>query len=185
MNADLFEQSVRHRDMLDRIEVDMNPNDRRKRSIFIDEYFRNYDHPKMPPCWMVFELMSFGAISALLGNLKITHRKAVSKKFCVPEPIFLSWCHSLSYLRNLCAHHARVWNRSFTIKPQVAKAYADDLDPNTKIYAQLVTMRILLKCISPMSTWHQGIASLFTDHPRMTPDRVGFKPNWCERPVWR
>jgi hypothetical protein len=67
----------------------------------------------------------------------------------------------------------------------VSKAYADDLNPNTRIYAQLVTMRVLLKKVSPTSSWHRDLAHLFADHPRVTPHRVGFKQDWPNRLVWR
>ncbi len=181
----LFEKPADHQGILEKIKKDINPNDSRKRDLFIDHYFNSYDLPEMPPCWMVFEAMSFGTVSYLLGKLKVSHRNAISARFGVPEPVFLSWCHSLSYLRNLCAHHARVWNRTFTIKPRVSKAYTDDLTPNTRIYAQLVTMRVLLKRVSPTSSWHRDLAKLFVDHLRVTPNRVGFKPDWLNRAVWR
>ena len=184
-DSNLFEKPAEHQGILDKVKRDIHPNDSRKRDVFIDHYFSNYDLPTMPPCWMVFEAMSFGTASYLLGKLKIAHRKAISARFNVPEPVFLSWCHSLSYLRNLCAHHARVWNRIFTIKPMVSKAYTDDLTPNTRIYAQLVAMRIFLKQVSPTSSWHRDLADLFVDHPRVTPNRVGFKPDWRNRTVWR
>jgi abortive infection bacteriophage resistance protein len=184
-DQNLFEKPADHQSILTEITRTMNPKDSRKRDIFIQHYFSSYDHPTMPPCWMVFEAISFGSVSYLLSKLKVAHRNSISARFGVPEPVFLSWCHSLSYLRNLCAHHARVWNRTFTIKPMVSKAYADDLNPNTRIYAQLVTMRVLLKKISPTSSWHRDLAHLFADHPRVTPHRVGFKQDWPNRLVWR
>jgi hypothetical protein len=59
------------------------------------------------------------------------------------------WLHSLNYVRNICAHHGRLWNRECRIKPMIARAYKAELTPNARVYAQLVVMQILLAKIAP------------------------------------
>ncbi len=48
-------------------------------------------------------------------------QKGVSKYFDLPPFILQSWIHALTVFRNLCAHHARIWNRSLTIRPKLTR----------------------------------------------------------------
>ncbi|WP_349293799.1 Abi family protein [Marinobacter sp. M3C] len=36
-------------------------------------------------------------------------------------PLLQSWLHTLTIVRNICAHHARLWNRELGIKPELPK----------------------------------------------------------------
>jgi len=67
----------------------------------------------------------------------------------LPHFVLGSWLHSLNYIRSVCAHHARLWNRECRIKPIIANAFRADLTPNDRIYAQLVVKQILLNRIAP------------------------------------
>lgn len=62
--------------------------------------------------------MSFGAISNLFHGLKYFDQKEVSRIYGLPAPVFASWMHFLTYIRNLCAHHSRIWNRELAIRPK-------------------------------------------------------------------
>ena len=56
----------------------------------------------------------------LFGGLERTDRNNISKDcFGIDEKILSSWIHTLVYIRNLCAHHSRIWNRTLAIKPKV------------------------------------------------------------------
>ena len=33
--------------------------------------------------------------------------------------VFASWLRSLNYLRNVCAHHSRLWNRNIVDQPRL------------------------------------------------------------------
>ena len=49
----------------------------------------------------------------LFGGLKRTDSNNISKDcFGIDEKILSSWIHTLVYIRNLCAHHSRIWNRT-------------------------------------------------------------------------
>lgn len=69
-----------------------------------------------PPAWMITEIISFGNLSHIYMNLKSQSlRKKIAKHFGLPAPIFDSWLINLTILRNICCHHARMWNREFSI----------------------------------------------------------------------
>ena len=75
----------------------------------------------------------------------------VSDDFGLPQHEFLiSWMESLTSLRNFCAHHSRVWNRRYALKPQMPKTLAGHKwitnfsFPPDKIYPQLCCIAYLL-----------------------------------------
>ncbi len=85
----------------------------RSTETFIKHYADTYTNPTKPACWMSLEVVSMGLLSKLFENLKKSNEKiAIAKAFGLPTVFILeSWMHSLSHLRNVCAHHCRLWNR--------------------------------------------------------------------------
>jgi len=81
-------------------------------------------------------------------------RKQIADYFGVKPIVFVSWLTVLSNLRNMCCHHARVWNREFALKPAEALklkgAWVDTskLD-NKRVYYRLCIVKYLLNIISP------------------------------------
>ena len=85
-------------------------------------HFRNkYSNSPHLPIWMAIELISFGMLSRLVRGLKHQDLKKVCILLNVPTAAFPSWMHSLSYVRNICAHHGRLWNRQLAIPPKIPK----------------------------------------------------------------
>ncbi|WP_278044002.1 Abi family protein [Legionella nautarum] len=53
---------------------------------------------------------SFGTVSKLYANIKDrTIRKEIGDTLGQYSEIIKSWMRSLTYTRNLCAHHSRLW----------------------------------------------------------------------------
>jgi abortive infection bacteriophage resistance protein len=156
----------------------------RRRDIYIEHYYQTYSTPDMPPSWMVFESVSFGTIS--IAYMKLAHPEFVSVcgSYGLPHPVLISWLHSLNYIRNICAHHSRLWNRECRIKPMIARAYKSDLTPNERVYAQLVVMQIMLAKIAPGNHWAQKLRELLAEHPAIPLISMGFPANWVSRKIW-
>jgi abortive infection bacteriophage resistance protein len=95
-----------------------------------------------------------------------------------------SWLHSLSYLRNLCAHYSKIWNRSFTLKPAIVNKYQQQLKNNTRFSAQAAILKIFLDVISPGSEWGNHLRSLIKQHPMIDVKRIGFNEGWESDPFW-
>jgi abortive infection bacteriophage resistance protein len=72
---------------------------------------------------MATELLSFGALSKMYASLRTSLRKTIAATFDQPEPIFMSWVHTLVAIRNTCAHHSRVWNRELAITPMLPRTW--------------------------------------------------------------
>lgn len=95
-----------------------------------------------------------------------------------------SWLHALTYLRNLCAHHTKLWDRSFSIRPCIATGYKAYLKNNSRFCAQAAIINVFLDVISPESNWSQNLYSLMVDHPEIHVGRMGFSKDWYVDPFW-
>jgi abortive infection bacteriophage resistance protein len=69
---------------------------------------------------MILEISSFGNLSNIYKNLRPGQdRRAIANYFGLDDSTFSSWLHSFTYVRNLCAHHSRFWNKRLGISPQI------------------------------------------------------------------
>jgi abortive infection bacteriophage resistance protein len=140
----------------------------------------------MPPCWMVFEAMSFGSISYCFKFLKQPECKEVCRKFGLSHQVLTSWLHSISYVRNLCAHHSRVWNRVLTIKPVIPNARRAEFSTQyDRIYAVLLAIQIILQKIWANNHWAEGLRKLVEEHPNVPLGSKGFPGDWRAGKEWR
>jgi abortive infection bacteriophage resistance protein len=157
--------------------------DRRNKDVFLRHYYDTYSFPDLPPSWVMMETVSLGTISRMLSFLTDENRKAISLFFKVDEKAFVSWIRGITHLRNLCAHHARIWNRTFIIRPKPDKHYAacrTSAFYKRKVFSYLGIIAILLKTIDPKNTWIQSIQKLLNrfDHPYV--EDMGMPENWAE-----
>jgi abortive infection bacteriophage resistance protein len=186
LNPQLFSTTFDHNRFIDDIKQQIGhaSTNSKRRDIFIEHYYQTYSTPDMPPSWMVFESVSFGTISFAYMNLAHPEFVSVCGSYGLPHPILISWLHSLNYVRNICAHHGRLWNRDCRIKPMIARASKADVTPNTRVYAQLVVMQILLAKIAPDNHWARKLRDLLAEHPAIPIVSMGFPNDWASRKVW-
>jgi abortive infection bacteriophage resistance protein len=153
--------------------------------VFIQHYYSHYDRPELPPSWMITEILPLGRLSKVYSMLKFRDdQKLIAHDFGLHYEILISWLRSLSFLRNMCAHYCRVWNRIFTIKPITAKRYAVDLANNDRIYAFAVICNVLLKKICPDSQWQDRFIALLDQNPNIPIESMGFRNGWREGDLW-
>jgi abortive infection bacteriophage resistance protein len=186
MQPGMFEPGFRHAEFIDDIkrQIGYAPNHAKRRDIYIAHYFKTYRVPDMPPSWMVFESVSFGTVSLTCQGLRPHSCGAISRGYGLPRPVLISWLHSINYIRNICAHHARLWNRECRVKPMIAHAYAAELTPNDRLYAQLVVMQVMLKQVSPDTHWASRLRQLLGEHPLVPLRSMGFPTGWEAKAVW-
>ena len=186
-----FTPRYRHNKLIDKIETELDISGQlRPRSPhherFINHYYQKYTDPYLPPCWMIAETLPLGTWSSIYANLRQSaERKVIAGLFQVDEFILKSWLHSLTYLRNLCAHHARLWNRQFVIKPVIARKHSRFVTANDRFYAMAVVLHELLGTIAPGTTWHRRLASLLGACPIVNATAMGFPSRWTEEPFWK
>lgn len=82
------------------------------------EHFRQNYIEDYPPAWMITEVLSFGNLNYIYSNISNNRlRKLIASYFGLKPQVFTSWLTVLANLRNMCCHHARVWNRDFMLTP--------------------------------------------------------------------
>ena len=70
---------------------------------------------------MAVEVFDFGAISQLIGMMKVSDQQHIASKYGLDWQVFASWIYGLSFLRNISAHHSRLWNRNITTQVKLPK----------------------------------------------------------------
>lgn len=163
------------------------------KEIFVRKFKDKYtDFPKLP-IWMLVEILPFGSLSYLFSSLKKEDQKPISQQFGIPRTIFQSWIHTFSYLRNICAHHGRLFDKTLSIK---ARAYRCNIQefPTENIIWSLLAIRTILKasCFPQtiVSEWVKSIEDLFLNHPNIPNfyERVGspiLLEGWLQSPIWK
>jgi abortive infection bacteriophage resistance protein len=122
------------------------------------------------PVWAAMEVMSFGTVSKmyrLLSDRRV--KEIVAKRFGVNESRRLdSTLHSLSILRNACAHHGRIWNRVVTVKPFVMKKLMTDSDRDIYYgtpWSWLIVLADLVDGVRRDMSFSSTLFSHLDDHP--------------------
>jgi abortive infection bacteriophage resistance protein len=163
----------------------------RAKDTFIAHYNGKYTDPQLPPVWMAAEILSLGQLSKWIGNLTArADRQAIAKAYGLDEKALVSIAHHLTYIRNICAHHGRLWNKQFTVtmmlpnSPAAIKLAMNPLSTR-RIYNTLATIGYLLNVIAPGSTWKRSLVALLDEYPLAPPADMGFPANWRAMPAWR
>ena len=108
------------------------------------------------------EVMSLGALSFGYGGLindkknGIEDKKAIAQHFNLHHKKLGDWLHTLTYVRNICAYHSRLWNRSLAIRPDKTKdpKWLAPITPrNDRIFYILLMLRHLLKATGNGNDW--------------------------------
>lgn len=182
LQANLFKPEFHHNVLLKKCREEQESSKER----FVLHYKNTYDHPKLVPSWMTTELLPMGTWSMIYKNLiNRSDKKKVSDVFKLSPIDLESWLHTLTYIRNLCAHHSRIWNRHFTIRPKQLSEYSKYLTPNTTFSAQAAMIHLLLNVISPESKWTKRLYELIKNHSFINPSLMGFSLEWYNDEFWQ
>jgi len=182
----LFKSSFNHKDLIKTIERETGFKNPKKQNKSCNNYFKNYSKPYLPPVWIVAEALSIGTWSNIFNYLRSRNdRKQISDQYYLHYNIMSSWLQSFTYLRNLCAHHSRIWNRKFTVKPKIANKFKKHLQNNTGFYAQAAVLNIFLSVIADGSRWQYRLLDLLDNNPDIQLEKMGFFKNWHNDPFWR
>jgi abortive infection bacteriophage resistance protein len=185
LKRSVFGVACGHEALLEDIKKQIRHYEPTNRDIHIRHYYDKYLYPEMPPCWMVFESISFGTVSKIYKNLCPSEFMPIAKYFGLSHPVLASWLHSISYVRNICAHHSRLWNIECRVKPMEANSFRIYMTPNNRLYAQLVIMNIILRKISPGNSWVEKLKTLCSEHSEIPIAEMGFPDGWAEKGIWK
>lgn len=166
--------------------LDRGKPDRMKhRDDFIRHYYDSYTDPEYPPSWMVAEVMTFGDWSIIYSNLVSLYKQAIANKLHLHKHDLQHWMHSLSSVRNICAHHSRVWNRNIAIQPsKKGKRYKGLFTGTPKLYNCIIVMLILLEEIGYSGDWKKRLVQLIEIYA-INENLMGFPEEWQRTNLWQ
>lgn len=189
MQSELFKNPWQHSHDLGKIASNLEGS----KESFVAHYRRQYKQPFLPPIWAVVETMTLGALSRWFQNTDDTAvKKEVSQAFNMPTiEILEQVLHALTPVRNICAHHGRLWNRRFTMSlPRIKKIQNRLVPPDAAdakahyVFNFLVVLDTLMMATSPGSTWTRRVMALI-EALEGGPAPMGFPENWRDQEPWR
>lgn len=170
------------------------------REDFILAFKSTYSNP-LPPSWMILEISSFGSLSNLYQNFKPgKSKRLIAKHFGLDDEPFSSWLHSIVYIRNICAHHSRLWNKTLSISPAlpvkpklqwltvtttIDNRSGKVLAINKRTYYILSMIIYLLQTVNPTNTFKEKIFKLLSKYNIVDPAAMGFPPDWKDQLIWQ
>jgi abortive infection bacteriophage resistance protein len=162
----------------------------RSKERFIVHFKDKYgDSHEMPPLWMVSEIMPFGQTSTFFRGVEKEVKYAVAHEYDLAFVIIESWLFALNTVRNICAHHGRLWNRELGIKPSIPKKDRRWHTPvqvrNNRIFGILTILKYMLNQIAPQSEWPDRLQNLLERYLDVPKGPMGFPANWEESPIWQ
>lgn len=184
-NKDLFYNKENYDKDFQRLKDELSRSDEK----FLKHYYLKYSED-VPPAWISLETASLGLLSLFYKNLKSNKDlKEIANRYGHNHKVFISWFHSLTYIRNLCAHHSRIWNRELAIQPikprSIGGVWLNDQEgvSNDRIFIIIAVIVYLLNIVNPTSHFKKKLNDLFERYPMIDLAPMGFPMNWKDEPL--
>lgn len=166
----------------------------RSSELFIQHFQRTYSEFPDLPVWMVTEVMSFGTLSHMFKGMLRKDQRAIAKRYRIQAGFLQSWLHHCVYIRNLAAHHSRLWDREWSIIPDlppITQWQSPLLPSNRKLFATLLVLRKLLSHMPAVhefaKRWKQRVEQQIAQPPNVPNPLpcMGLTNNWHTHPIWQ
>jgi abortive infection bacteriophage resistance protein len=159
---------------------------KRSREQFVTHYFSKYENDNLP-FWMTAELMTFGNVLTMFRFMNRPEKIQIAKDFGLTLKVFESWLLSLNHVRNICAHHARLWNRRLGVRPIIPdskKSTEWNGVKNEKAFVVVLMLSHLLRYCARNTKWRSRLESLSNEYPDLPLGCMDFPVDWKEHPLW-
>ena len=190
LNPSIFQDPKRFTSFVDKIKMDMKNSSEE----FIVKHFENHPN-EMPESWKALEVITLGTLSKLYSNLKhqLPEKNNIAKEFGLNNQKYLvSWLLTITVLRNIIAHHGRLWNRVIINKydwpsstPKPILSYIPTNHQRRKIFPILSAIIYMNNQISSDNHIRQELFDLFAQFPKVQLSKMGFPANWKNEPIWQ
>lgn len=187
----LFSGALNHAEQLVRLARAVDKSE----ETFVVHYKGKYTEPYSPPLWSATELMTLGELSKWFQATKDNSIKSqVGRDLGLPtKEIVEGTLQVLSYVRNICAHHGRLWNRRTVKRLPKIKRFRKDLvlinddgqeQNDNRLYNVLVVLLHLMDRQATDSTLRYRLRKLIEAQSDTDRSKMGFPTDWQARPVW-
>lgn len=159
----------------------------RSSETFVGHFRSKYTAEQHLPVWMAVELLSFGELSKVYKSLAPPLKRDIAKLLGTTDHFAGSWLHSLSYVRNICAHHSRLWNRILRVPPALPRPAAwwpYTIPASDSLYCVLVLLGHILAIVSPNCGWRTRLFEVFDEYPAIPLGPMEIPADWRTRAPW-
>ena len=165
----------------------------RSKEQFIVEH-RIYHKNEPFEAWKALEVNTLGTLSKLYKNLnhQLPEKSKIALEFGFnSHKDFSSYLEAITVIRNVIAHHSRLWNNNITTKylwPKNLKnqpiTYIPDESQRAKLFPLLSLTLYTLDFISPGNSIKEKFYGLITEYSIVPVHKMGFPENWKTQPIW-
>jgi abortive infection bacteriophage resistance protein len=161
-----------------------------RKETFVQDYNKLHDDEHVfLPIWMATETMSFGTILTLFRGVEDNLQEEIANSVGIQIDVFKTWLLTLNTIRNICAHHSRLWDRELSLKPKLPrekhKIWHEVAIGNNRCFGILTIEKYLLNVIAPQSSWSERLANLLNTHPEIPLKAMGFPSDWEKTAIWK
>lgn len=155
-------------------------------AIFIKEYFKKYDENYLPS-WMLFEELTVWEVTNIYKILWRKYQKVISNKYEIYFKDFSNWLQLITVIRNISAHHSRLWNKEYIIKlSSKDKIYWNIFTKNeygviSNYHNTALIINHLLKKINRNFSWLDDLEKLFLEFDNIDISKMWFNEDWREK----
>ena len=160
----------------------------------LEHYLTTHASPELPPSWLMVETLTIGQLASAYRNLRRrADRTAIAKSIGLTATILESWLQTYVRVRNVCAHHGRLWNVGLGVYPAIPNSTtvswltgADALPDRSRkrLYPVLISLQSVLDSASPRSSWARRLHELISTRPPMNLAGMGIPEDWADNNFW-
>ncbi|AZL54402.1 Abi family protein [Aliarcobacter skirrowii] len=182
VDKNIFHNENLHISLLEAIKSETS----RSKEVFVKDFYDRYEEEYLP-VWAMVEIVSFNTLSKLFANLKEPIRAKIVKDMGIKPFVFQRWLHTFTYVRNICAHHSRLWNKMLAIEPMIPKNQKlfQNIN-NQKIFFVLTMILFILEKIdSEEFDFKKELKHLLDKYSIVDIKAMGFSDTWKELEIWK
>jgi len=188
--SDLFVDSTKHNEHLENLKREFGYS----QEVFIKDHKRRYPNDE-PEAWKILEVASMGTLSKFYKNLnhQLPEKAQIANEMGLNLHSELSsWLEAINYVRNIIAHHSRLWSRNMVKTPvdlinnPTALWFDSPLTIVQKKKPFLIISIMVYLCnkVVPENGIKNKILKLIADNPNVPIYKLGFFNNWKNQPLW-
>ena len=174
LESQYFDKGFNHAEWLTRHQKAIN-DQQRKKNTFVNHHTRYYS---ALPIWVSCETWDFGTMSTLFKGMKDSDKDKIAKIYHLQSGSHLqSHLHAFNYIRNVSAHHSRLWNRAVIFQGSL-KGLSDkqwQALSVKKVFVYFCLMKRMLDVICPNSNWSERFLALLDEFPQVANNAVNLK----------
>ena len=187
LDESFFTNKNKHKEIIDKA------NRQKTQRLPHEAYLKHFvnDLQQNIPLWAFVDLLTISDISFLYSISESPIKEAVARAFGLTmskgASILESYMHSMTIIRNLCAHGSRIYNRLFEQKPSLNKKEKALLIKNNKgelDNAHFYGFLLIMKRILPADKFNEmkkSIIVLTNKYPFVRMDYYGFRSDWQQK----